>query len=199
MINLGNVNKGDNVTCPFYSTTVLGLPITMVGGAIEVHESNNPVGITAGITFDADLFGTGSHHVMVDTSNAAYSKGTNYTIKVSAGTVDGVSMIGYVVGYFSCENRIVEGIKKNTALPNFTFFMADSSDGRSPALGVTVTSSVKIDAGAFGSTANSVSEVGNGVYVIDLAASDLNGDMITLKMTGTGADGRYITIKTNTG
>ena len=197
IINLGNVIKGTNLYCPFYSTTVLGEPITMVGGDIEVFESNNGVGISTGVNYIADFYGTGSHLVEIDT--ATYDIALDYSIRVVAGTVDGVDMTGYVVGFFSLENRVVEGIKKNEILNNFEFFMADSSDGRTPKPGITITSSVSKDGGAFGATSNSATEVGNGIYKINLSAADLNADVLTLKFTGTGADGRYITIKTNRG
>lgn len=88
-------------------------------------------------------------------------------------------------------------IKKNTALANFPFVMIDSSDDISPKTGLTVTATRSIDGAAFGSTTNSPTELSNGVYVIDLSASDLNGDTIILRFTATGANDRLITITTN--
>lgn len=87
------------------------------------------------------------------------------------------------------------GIKKNTALANFAFTMFDSTN-HAPAPSLTVTAQRRIDAGSFGACANSVTEVANGVYSINLAASDLNGDVITLKLTATGADQLTITLTT---
>jgi hypothetical protein len=88
------------------------------------------------------------------------------------------------------------GVKKNTALGNFEFFMRDSTDHITGKTGLTVTAERSIDGGAFGACANAASEVGVGVYKISLAAADLNGDVITLKFTGTGADATLVTIKT---
>lgn len=87
-------------------------------------------------------------------------------------------------------------VKKNTALSNFTFVMYDSTDHVTPKTGLTLTSTRSIDGAAFGACANAASEVANGVYKINLSAADLNGDVITLKFTATGADQTTITILT---
>lgn len=92
----------------------------------------------------------------------------------------------------------VDGIKKNTALSNFEFFMVDSTDHVTGKTALTVTAERSIDGAAFGACTNAVTEVSAGVYKINLAATDLNGDVVTLKFTATGADARLVTIKTNT-
>lgn len=92
----------------------------------------------------------------------------------------------------------VDGIKKNTALSNFEFLMVDATDGYTEETGLSVTAQRSIDGAAFGACANAVTEVSNGIYKINLAAADLNGDVITLRFSATGARTRLITIKTNT-
>jgi hypothetical protein len=84
--------------------------------------------------------------------------------------------------------------KKNAAVDDFQFYMIDSSDHISAKTGLTVTAQRSIDNGSFGACTNSVAELANGVYSIDLSASDMNGSQITLKFTATGADQRMITI-----
>lgn len=91
----------------------------------------------------------------------------------------------------------VDGIQKNTALNNFEFLMIDSTDGKSPKTGLTVTPTRSIDGAAFAACANTVTEVANGIYKINLATTDLNGDVITLQFAATGALTRFVTIKTN--
>jgi len=86
-------------------------------------------------------------------------------------------------------------VKKNTALSNFEFYMVDT-DGAA-VTGLTVAAERSIDGGAFAACANSATEVGSGVYKIDLAAADLNGSVITLKFTASGAKARVITIVPN--
>ena len=87
-------------------------------------------------------------------------------------------------------------LKKNTPFDNFTFLMVDGTDFVTPETGLTVTAQRSIDGGSFGACTNSPSEVGSGVYKINLSAADLNGDSITLKFTATGAAQRTITMVT---
>lgn len=93
-------------------------------------------------------------------------------------------------------NQAPAGVKKNSALNNFEFYMIDSSDDVSGKTGLTVTAERSIDGAAFGACANAVSEVANGLYKINLATTDLNGDVITLKFTATGANATVVTILT---
>jgi len=87
--------------------------------------------------------------------------------------------------------------KKNTAFNNFTFPMLSSTNGNL-ATGLTVTAQRSIDGGTPVACANSVSEVGGGLYSIDFAAADLNGDVIAFIFTATGAKARSFTIPTET-
>jgi hypothetical protein len=79
-------------------------------------------------------------------------------------------------------------ITKNTALANFMFKMVDATDHVTAETGLTVTATRSLDGAAFGACANSVSEVASGWYKIDLAAGDLNGNVVVLRFTATGAD-----------
>jgi len=74
--------------------------------------------------------------------------------------------------------------------------MVDGTDFSTPETGLTITATRSIDGGAFAAAANAATEVANGIYTINLAASDLNGTVITLRFTATGAADRFITIKT---
>ncbi len=75
--------------------------------------------------------------------------------------------------------------------------MVDAIDHVTGKTGLTVTATRSIDGGAFASCANAPTEVSSGVYAIDLAAADLNGTVITLRFTGTGADATLLTVKTS--
>lgn len=90
------------------------------------------------------------------------------------------------------------GIQKNQALAGFTFLLVESGDHVSPldGLGASVVAERSIDGGAFAPCANVVAEVGGGIYKIDLAAGDLNGNVITFRFTGAGADARFVTMVT---
>lgn len=84
---------------------------------------------------------------------------------------------------------------KNTAFSGFMFPMYDSTT-KAPLAGLTVTAQRAIDGGAFSTCANAVSAVGSGVYKIDLASSDLNGDKIMLRFTAMGADVQLVELFT---
>jgi hypothetical protein len=88
------------------------------------------------------------------------------------------------------------GIQKNVALANFEFLMVDSTDGKTAKTGLTVGATRSIDGAAFGACINNPTEIGVGIYKIDFDATDLNGDVITFRFTGSGALDRFITIKT---
>lgn len=80
----------------------------------------------------------------------------------------------------------VNVVRKNTALSAFMFKMVDATDLKTAETGVTVAATRSIDGAAFGACTNSVTEVSNGWYKIDLSAGDLNGDVVVLRFTGTG-------------
>lgn len=81
------------------------------------------------------------------------------------------------------------GIQRNAAYNNWTFVMKDSSDHITPKTGLTVTVQVSLDGAAFTNATNTpATEVGSGLYKINLAAADLNGQMVAIKYTATGAD-----------
>lgn len=92
-------------------------------------------------------------------------------------------------------NGTASNIKKNQALAGFQFIMTDSTT-HAPKTGVTVTAVRSINGGAFAACANSATEISNGWYTIDLAASDLNGNTIALRFTGASSDDRDILIVT---
>lgn len=87
-------------------------------------------------------------------------------------------------------------IKKNTILNNFEFPMIDSTDHVTLKTGLTVAGQVSIDGAAFVNLTNAVAELASGVYKVNLAAADVNGTIIMLKFTATGADTRLILIAT---
>jgi hypothetical protein len=94
------------------------------------------------------------------------------------------------------DNVLAWKIKKNTALNNFAFLMVQSTDHITPATGLTVTLQRSLDGAAFANSTNAPAEIGNGVYKINLAATDLAADIVVLKATATGADQRTIVIAT---
>lgn len=88
-----------------------GAPFTLAGTPVlSAYEADGTTEITAGITLTVDFDSrTGLNHVKVVLAAASgYEAGKDYDIVITTGTVDGVSVVGEVVGYFSIENRFDE-------------------------------------------------------------------------------------------
>ncbi len=85
----------------------------------------------------------------------------------------------------------LNNVRKNSAFAGFTFLLTDSTN-HAPATGKTVTVTRSIDGGAFSAGAlSAVTEVGVGLYKVDFAAADLNGNCIVLRATATGCDDTF--------
>lgn len=112
MSYLGDILEDGLISDKFTSRDGTGLPTAMLGTpSLEVYKIGNATPSTAGITFVADYSAvTGLNNWSIDTSaDAFYELGKDYEVVVAAGTVDGVSVIGEVVGSFSIENRVMRG------------------------------------------------------------------------------------------
>lgn len=94
-------------------------------------------------------------------------------------------------------DNLPSGLPKNVALSNFEFLMVLSSDHITPATGKTLTEEISKDGGVFAACTNNASEVGSGVYKIDLTQAEMNADVIVLKFTEANCDQRTITILTS--
>lgn len=90
--------------------------------------------------------------------------------------------------------KIQTPVKRNTAMNVFGFVMLNTSGN--PQTGLSVVAQRNIDNGGFAPCANSVTEVGNGWYVINLAAADLNGTQIELRFTAASARDTNIALMT---
>ncbi len=110
-MNLGNITVGQvlyfHFTTRQFST---GTPITSALLAVSVYKDDNTTESTTGITttFSSGFDGVaGLVSVKIDTSadGTFYATGHDFSIVVTGGTSDGVSIIGEVVGYFSIANR----------------------------------------------------------------------------------------------
>jgi hypothetical protein len=138
-----------------------------------------------GLNLDAAVGGTGLN-VSGNLASAAIFSGYNGS-DIRANIVGSVS--GSVHGVTTLRPVI------NTGYSNFMFPMFDAST-KSPKSGLSVTAERAIDGNPFSSCSNAVAELGNGVYRINLSASDMNGDKIMFRFTATGADDQLIEVFT---
>src|SRR3990172_2941928 len=160
----------------------LGSGATVAANLVDIEGQTDDIGIAgAGLTALGD-----TRIANLDATVSSRLATAGYTAPDNAG----------ITAIKAKTDNLPSGIQKNTALSNFEFLMVDSTDHVTPKTGVTVTATRSIDGAAFGSCANAVTEVASGIYKINLAATDLNGDVITLRFTGTAADARLVTIVT---
>lgn len=105
---IGDFRLGSTLDLKFCTCNTSGAPTTLAGSpAVSAYPDNSTTQLTAGITLTVDFDGvTGLHNVrVVATSGNGYATATNYALVITAGTVGGTSVVGYVVGHFSIENR----------------------------------------------------------------------------------------------
>ncbi len=110
-MNFGDIATSQILYCHFttrqFST---GTPITAASLVVSIYKDDSTTQSTTGIT---TTFLTGFDNVVglvsvkIDTSQDGtfYAAGHDFSIVVTAGTADSVSIVGEVVGYFSIQNR----------------------------------------------------------------------------------------------
>jgi len=119
MAYLGDFTLGDTLDFKFSTVGTTGAPTTLAGTpAISAYVGNSTTQITAGITLTVDFDGvTGLHNVrVVASAGNGYAAQTSVDLVITAGTVGGISVVGYVVASFSIENRSTQAIKAKTDL-----------------------------------------------------------------------------------
>jgi len=104
----GDIRLEDTIDVKFTTVSTTGAPTTLAGTpVVSAYPGNSLTQLTAGITLTVDFDGvTGLHNVrIVATAANGYATATNYALVITTGTVGGTSVVGYVVGHFSIENR----------------------------------------------------------------------------------------------
>lgn len=140
----GDIRVGTSIY--FHFTTrqfSTGTPFTPSSLAVSVYKNDSTTQSTAGVTttFTLGFDGVaGLVSVKVDTSadGTFYAAGNDFSLVVTGGTVDGVSIVGEAVKAFSIENRsaltsfatafttaITEAYRANGAAPTLAQFMSE--------------------------------------------------------------------------
>jgi hypothetical protein len=118
------------------------------------------------------------------------------SIEAATGLVDITQSAADKV-WTSTSRTLTDGIQKNAAFNNLEFLMVLTADHVTPAPGVAVTGQRSVDGGGFVNISGAIAEVSNGIYQVDLAAADTNGDVITYKFSAATADDTFITVTTS--
>ncbi len=119
MAYLGDITLGDTLDFKFSTVGTTGAPTTLAGTpVVSAYVGNSTTQITAGITLTVDFDAvTGLHSVRVVASGAnGFAAQTNVDLVITTGTVGGTSVVGYVIGSFSIENRSTQAIEAKTDL-----------------------------------------------------------------------------------
>lgn len=109
-MNAGDFRLGETFDIKFTTIDSTGLASTLSGGTVAAYPANSTTEITAGLTLTADFDArTGLNNVrIVATSANGFAVDTNYVLVLTAGTVAGISVSGYVVAHFSVEARTIK-------------------------------------------------------------------------------------------
>lgn len=139
---LSDILLGGTMDFKFTTRNSSGTPTSLTGGAVAAYPGNSVAEITAGITLSTDWDGrTGLNNVEVAASSAnGYATATRYALVMTAGTVDGVSVAGYVIAEFSVEGPVLAQIlqaqhclrRKRVLDPATGIFTIYDTDGTTP-------------------------------------------------------------------
>lgn len=108
MAYIGDFRLGDTLDFHFTTRQISGAPATLASSPVlSCYVGNSTTEITAGITLDVDFDSrTGLNHVrIVASSGNGYATASNYSVVITTGTVNSVSVVGEVIGNFSIEAR----------------------------------------------------------------------------------------------
>jgi len=184
----GLVSRGD--------TTVFQASPTLAAGDVKVAiDDAAPANIATLPVVDADF----TKRIKVDLS-AAEMNGDKISVLFSdvAGAewcdvfIDMSTVVSPWDTFLVAIKAITDNlkVKKNTALAAFPFLMVDSTG--TPKTGLTITATRSLDGAAFAACANSATELSNGIYLISLAAGDLNATTVMLRFAGSGARDTFV-------
>jgi hypothetical protein len=216
-MHIGDYPVDGLVDKKFQSQALDGASITLAtDGAIRIYKNNSTTerASAAGITFTEDFDGiVGVHHLRIDLSSDTdpgfYSAGNSYEVVAVGVVVDGKTvntpLVHFTIEISGGVIALLKGgaglatlaaavaasnIKRNQALAKFVFVMRNATT-KAPQPGLTVTCVRSIDGGAdsTGTLANVAQHpAADGRYLVDFGAGDLDGKVICLKATATGAD-----------
>ena len=105
---LGDLTTLNAINFTFNTTTAAGAPIALVGGTVSVYRAGVTAESTAGVTLTVDFDGvTGLNHVQITPASDLlfYLIANDYSVVLTAGTVDGQSVVGTTLASFSIANR----------------------------------------------------------------------------------------------
>lgn len=191
--HLGDFSSGSVIYDKFSTIRPsTGAPFTLAGSPVlSVYKDNSATESVAGVTLTPDFDGrTGLNHIAIDTGadGTFYSSGSFFTLVLTAGTVDGVSTSGFVVGAFTLNktaalkpataNRtlVIDANGAVTLTPNQSIGNVTGGVTLSPNQSVNFVGN--ITGNLNGNVSGSVNTVTNNVPIIPNLAVNITGNMI---------------------
>lgn len=103
---LGDFRRSQNVRFQWNSFNSSGASVTRsTNGTISVYKDGGTTQTTTGVTDTEDFDSlTGVHDVLIATTDSFYVPGSDYSVVLSAATIDGQT-VNAVLAHFSIENR----------------------------------------------------------------------------------------------
>lgn len=106
---LGDYIAGTEINFKFTTfSPIAGAPSALTSGSVRVYKGSSATEVTTGVTLTTDVDVAGLNHVTIDTSDAWYATGNDYSVVLYAGTVASTSVAGTTLKTFSIENRNVK-------------------------------------------------------------------------------------------
>lgn len=149
MLNLGTFQTGAILSFMFTTVNASGVPTALASGGIAVYKGADVAETTAGTGLAASFDSrTGLNVVVIDTSADAafYTNNAHFDVVLTAGTVDGVSIAGYVVGHFSLGYGVNVSKVNGSAINNLVSGRIDAHIG---SVADAVLTAAKFASGAF--------------------------------------------------
>lgn len=165
---------------------------TCAGGTVAIRGNFTVSGITNLTLSDDARIDIVQINTEVDTALSDYDGPTR-----TEATADKDEILVETTAIKAKTDNLPENIQKNQAF-DIGFVMVLTSDGRTPATGLTVAATRSIDGAAFGAVTGSVAEISSGAYRFSASAADANGDDVTYRFTAATADDVFISVKTTT-
>lgn len=198
MSYLGDFRLGDTLDFHFTTRQISGAPFTLGGTpVISAYPANSTTELTAGITLDVDFDSrTGLNHVRVVVSNGnGYATATDYSLVITTGTVNSVSVVGEVIGNFSIEHR--SALMPATAARTLVVDAAGLADANMVKAGasgagnaITTSGGVTLPAATLASTTNitagTITTVTTTTTATNLTNAPTNGDFTATMKTSIG-------------
>lgn len=202
MQHLGDFNPSDTIDFKFVTAGSTGAPTALTSGAISVYKDDSTTQSTSGVTLTASFDSvTGLNHVRITTSSdgSFYAAGSSFQVVITTGTVDSVSVVGYVVANFTIRQAAAYDAIAGTPDVNVAQISGDSTaadnleaacdgTGYNVGAGAVVAASVTGDVGG-NVTGNVGGNVTGSIGSLGATAkSDVNAEVVDVLATDTYAE-----------